>query len=804
MPQLPQSLMRSLMRFLITVLVTIGLLIMAHPLAHPLANPLSGQAIEPSNRLTGLYREAEQQLKNQQYQAAITTLEEILAITKTIPNQSVPDQSIEAETFSNLGIAYKNVGQYAKAIELQKQAGKIFLRLNNQSALGQTLLNLGNAYEAIGDYEKAESIYQASLGIAKTLNDAEATGIALNSLGGIAANLGENKAAIKYLESSLAIQQKVANPEAQAYVLLNLGSTYYFLQQFEAAAKNSEQALKIARSLQNPQLEAQSLTNLALIYADQGQVPRSLQLHQQAIAIGKTLTNPKLRSQLLNNYSHTLLETGQLVAAETNIRQSIQQLEQLRSALPYDIYKVSIFDTQRFSYSLLQQILIAENKIEAALEASEQSRSRALAEQLASQLSGQFGQSTAHRPVESTINLAQIRQIAQAQNATIVEYSIVTDDEFRFRGKQQGREERLLIWVIQPNGTITLRPVDLKSRWQTQGTLKQIVAAARCLSPLPDCPSVEELARDRAGAKRSKPITKVTPKLKTTAKERQTTISALSYPGLPELHDILIAPIADLLPTDPNDRVIFVPQDALFLVPFAALPDNQGEYLIQHHTIATVPSIQVLGLTARPQQQRWQSHQVIIAGNPSPMPDSLDPLPNAEIEAINIAQLFKAKPLIGANMTRSQLMRNLGKAKLIHLATHGLLDYGQTNSLDSPGAIALAASATDNGLLTAKDIARLKIVADLVVLSACDTGRGAITGDGVVGLARSWMSAGAANVLVSLWAVSDESTAFLMERFYQALQKQPNQAIALRQAMLETMKKYSGPYDWSAFTLIGS
>lgn len=150
-------------------------------------------------------------------------------------------------------------------------------------------------------------------------------------------------------------------------------------------------------------------------------------------------------------------------------------------------------------------------------------------------------------------------------------------------------------------------------------------------------------------------------------------------------------------------------------------------------------------------------------------------------------------------------MERMQRSRIIHLATHGLLhDF---KGFGVPGAIALAPSGNPNdgidGLLTAGEIFNMKLSADLVVLSACDTGRGNITGDGVIGLSRSLISAGVPSVLVSLWAVNDDSTAFLMNEFYRNLQQNPDKAAALRQAMLTTLKQYPNPKQWAAFTLIG-
>ncbi|MBJ7298114.1 MAG: CHAT domain-containing protein, partial [Dolichospermum sp.] len=118
-------------------------------------------------------------------------------------------------------------------------------------------------------------------------------------------------------------------------------------------------------------------------------------------------------------------------------------------------------------------------------------------------------------------------------------------------------------------------------------------------------------------------------------------------------------------------------------------------------------------------------------------------------------------------------------------------------------AIALAPTKNDKGLLTPAEIVDLSINAELVVLSACDTGRGAITGDGVIGLSRSLITAGAPSVIVSLWSVPDAPTAELMMEFYQQWQQNPDKAVALRNAMLKTMKKSPAPVNWAAFTLIG-
>jgi CHAT domain-containing protein len=281
---------------------------------------------------------------------------------------------------------------------------------------------------------------------------------------------------------------------------------------------------------------------------------------------------------------------------------------------------------------------------------------------------------------------------------------------------------------------------------------------------------------------------------------------------LQKLYKLLIEPIAQYLPTDPNERVIFIPQNELFLVPFPALQDASGNYLIEKHTILTAPSIQVLQLT-REQRQAVSGNGVLVVGNPimprittqlGETPQPLSNLPGAEKEATAIAQLLNTKALIGKQATKAAILPKLPNARIIHLATHGLLD--DVKGLGVPGAIALAPNGTrepNDGLLTSSEIFDLKLNAELVVLSACDTGRGRLTGDGVIGLSRSLITAGVPSVIVSLWSVPDAPTASLMTQFYQNLKQNPDKAQALRQAMLTTMEKHPNPRDWAAFTLIG-
>ena len=152
----------------------------------------------------------------------------------------------------------------------------------------------------------------------------------------------------------------------------------------------------------------------------------------------------------------------------------------------------------------------------------------------------------------------------------------------------------------------------------------------------------------------------------------------------------------------------------------------------------------------------------------------LSSLPGAEVEAKQVAEILDTQPLLGAAATEPTIVQRMTRAKIIHFATHGLLD--DINSISSPGAIALTSAGEEDGFLTTGEIMErfaleeaAPLKAELVVLSACDTGRGDIKGEGVMGLSRAFIAAGVPSLVVSLWKVPDEATKDLMVEFYSNL-----------------------------------
>ena len=716
--------------------------------------------------------------------AAPETTSQLLACyrSRLAEAEAAGNAGAQATLLHNLGTLYYTIADYTQAMRYYRQQLVLAESLQHQRQQQQALRGLGAVHGALGDYDTAIATYQRSLELARALAAPDLEAEALSHLGLVYHAQGAYAQAIAAQAQSLAIAQRLSDRHRQQEALSHLGLGYYALTDYDRAIAVQQESLAIAQAQQDLQGIGRAWENLGLAYYAQADYDPAIAAQQESLRIAKRLGDRHAEGRALSNLGDAYYRAKQPEAAIQHLLAAIDIWESLRAGLgDRDLDRISIFETQETTYSTLQEVLVAQGQIDAALEITERGRARAFVELLNREVAQPKTLEPRTQPDLAAPNLAQIRQIAQAQQATLVSYSVM-QQVVEMDGMRQLQEADLYIWVVKPTGEVVFRRSDLSSLTLQEGALQRLITGARC-------------GTCRSGGTPSDSAAPVVD------------------PSLRQLHQILIEPIADLLPPDPSDRIIFIPHQALFLVPFPALQDAAGTYLIEQHTMLTAPSIQVLALThQRRQQQRHRDlpQTALIVGNPtmprvplqpqrSPLP--LAPLPGAEVEALEIADLLKAEALIGHAATEAAVVEQLPQARVIHLATHGLLE--DLTGFGIPGAIALAPSDTADGLLTASEILNLNLNAELVVLSACDTGRGRITGDGVVGLSRAWMATGVPSVVVSLWKVPDIPTLDLMTEFYRQMQRTPDKAQALRQAMLITRQQHPDPVDWAGFTLMG-
>ena len=744
----------------------------------------------------------------------------------------------EADSVLNQGIQQLQSNQTEAALKSSLTALILYEQLGDHLGVAQALGNIGLCHIYLGNGEQAGEVLQAALALARTLQDPQTEANALANLAQLYFARVEFDAAIEHMQGALEIAESLNNQpqvnQAQQFIE-NAKTSQEAMLALEAAGEHISQAFadgsgqglvnlltqgetsdaaeeiaqafgsgeEFARALSGDpgqallQMLEQNGTDDAFSLLNQGSILSARGDYNQAIALLKEyIARPETQEDWLaqmlgrQQISQAYWKANDFQNAEITLTEMMEIGEVWGgwndSGLQSDHGNIANLNIvrQTMVYEMLQHILAIQNKPGEALEISERGRSRAFINLLTQRAA----------PSSTTFALApptlkDIQEIAKAEEATLVQYSII-----EYNG--QPDQGLLFIWVIQPSGNLHFEAVNLA---ELAVPISQLIANSR----------------DAMGARGRGANLQI---VDTTAQANH----------LKQLHELLISPIESFLPDAETANVIFIPQGELFLVPFPALQNADGQYLIENHTVSTSPSLQLLALTSQRQQQLAASsagrsneteltaEDFLIIGNPLmpivsiPAADwsgQLNSLPGTEIEAEAIAALFGTQAITGAAATEKFVKQQMKSSRILHLATHGLLDFDvseKDSAIALPGALALASGNGEDGLLTSTEIFEMNIAAELVVLSACDTGRGRITGDGVVGLARSFIAAGTPNVLASLWAVPDGPTAELMTEFYRQLGAGQDNAQALRQAMLTTMEQYRSPKNWAAFTLIGT
>ena len=279
-----------------------------------------------------------------------------------------------------------------------------------------------------------------------------------------------------------------------------------------------------------------------------------------------------------------------------------------------------------------------------------------------------------------------------------------------------------------------------------------------------------------------------------------------------DLYQVLIAPVEEAL-TKPE--IIIIPDGPFFFVPFAALKGKSGTFLSETKRIRIGPSLTTLKLLKECPAEKHCKKGAFIVGGPKAgevmhrgKKKMFDDLPNARLEARIIGRILGAKPLVGSSARKDRVKRRLQEGvSIIHIATHGNKTTGE---------LVLAPEPCDDEddeeipkeedyMLTVEEIHSSRINAQLVVLSCCHSGRGEIKAEGVVGLTRAFLAAGARSVLASLWAIDDLAACFFMEAFYRHLKSGESASESLQQAMKEMRKKpaFSHPRFWASFFIVG-
>ncbi|HEV7509194.1 MAG TPA: CHAT domain-containing protein [Thermoanaerobaculia bacterium] len=463
-----------------------------------------------------------------------------------------------------------------------------------------------------------------------------------------------------------------------------------------------------------------------------------------------------------------------------------QQPELLWARAVGDPTKVDLLEKLQSFFGELVLVLLEANQKGAALVVSETARSRALIDLLAArkEIKAGFAMSSIAAgkglPSPTTVaplSLEELLEIVRRRGSTTIEYFLT--------------EETLAIWVISPRGAIDAVTVPLTEHFPANGASPRAALAKAIdeLHGLLDSTPTSSAIADASGRMRTAEL-------------------------LRQLHGLLIGSIPErLLPNSAETPITIIPHAELLGVPFAALRDASSRYFIESHTLVYGPSLAVLKYSREDRERLGHREPRLLAlVNPRPMPIAEDgkrwtDLGELEVNFPTIAGFYtKAgrRVLVGEEASKAALFAHAKEASELCLVTHAKFLDKPSDPLDSYIALA-AGAAPEDGYLRVLEAFRLELQAELVLLWACETGRGQFSGDGVQGLSRAFIWAGSPNLMLSLWSVAPKASAMQMYGFHQ-LWRQKGRALAqaLRLAQLEQMELYRDqPGVWAAFVLYG-
>jgi WD40 repeat protein/predicted negative regulator of RcsB-dependent stress response len=379
--------------------------------------------------------------------------------------EEISDNENQAVILEQLGNAHYCIGDYTNAIKSYSQASAIAQKFNYSQLQIKNLSNLGNVYNTLADYETAINKYNEALKLLPQENSQSKAEI-LRGRGNIYNSQGKYSEAIQDYLQALAIDEKIKNLSGIAENKVNLASIYLASGDANKATQYYKEALELK--------PIEALSGLGNVNLTLGDINKAIDFYSSSLAKAQQQEDKEGEGNALNGLGFALYKSGKLPDAEKNLRAAIEIWENLRTKLD-DTNKVSIFEKQTRTYRLLQQVLIAQNKPDPALEIAEAGRGRAFVELIARRLSPNQQEQLKITPP----NLEQIKQIAKTEKATLVQYSLITD-ELKTEGKQQTQESELYIWVIKPTSEVIFRKSDLKALLQKDNlTLEKLVTTSR-------------------------------------------------------------------------------------------------------------------------------------------------------------------------------------------------------------------------------------------------------------------------------------------------------------------------------------
>jgi CHAT domain-containing protein/tetratricopeptide (TPR) repeat protein len=717
------------------------------------------------------------------------------------------DASLEAYGYHLLGDGRFSSAEYDSALAAYERAATLYASIPDDAGpLGTVYNSVGRLYRAHGQLQAALEYQLKALALHERGKNTFFLMQSLNAVSAVYQMLGDNDKARMYVERAVTIAEQSGSPRIQDFLRANLANILAALGEYSRAVELLEGV--IARGAD---------TNLTGRYLQLSQALRKLGRFDAALRAAETAMTRCLaveretgnRFECLSVFvsrAEAHLSRGNAAAALDDITVALDRIESERARLlPSDFFKQDFLRMRERHYSLAIRLQLEQGHAVEALETAELARSRAFIDLLASRdVKVKPRDDSAASPLTFRGNAlpfaprelsslatapparaADLAAIARRLKSTLLVYWIA--------------EDQLFIWVVGPDGGIRTARIDVLE--------SKLRALIRSTLPFEDTPGPVRPAMGVA-----------------TRGGGQLGLQAPRANAWRELYDLLIRPVRSALPGRPGSLLTIVPHGALAGLPFAALQNERGRYLLEDFTLHYAPAGAVLQFTAGRRRADARSGPVLIVADPvvpktARLGRPLRPLSGARVEARAIArQLSSGRRtlLIGSDATEPRVAAAAAHQAVIHFATHAIVrDDAPFESF-----LALAADGAADGLLTAEEIYRLNLDADLVVLSACRSGGGPVSADGVAAFARAFIYAGSPSVVASVWDVPDQATTTLVASFYRRWLAGASKSSALRAAQLQmltalragrmTVTTAAGPIVlpehpifWAGFVLIG-
>jgi len=749
-------------------------------------------------------------------------------------NKVLGNRRGEAMALNNIGWIYATLGDAQKSIDSYNQALEIFRAQGDISRQATVLNNLAVSYANAGDLRKALEAHLKVLPLRELSNNREQKATTLENIAECYDHLGEKEKAIDYYEQALALLQPNGDPRLIAATLKNLGVVHRDLGQYDKALQFLNEASQTGRRTGDKLSEGVALAETAYVERAQGNLLEARRVIGQALTAFESLRvsvkSPQLRASFMATAKH-------YYEFETDL---LMRLHQQHPTEGFDAAALAASEKGR-ARSLLE--LLAESRaeiregVDASLLAREQELRDLIAEKAERQIRLRSGQNNqdATEAMAKEINeltteyeqvLARIRETSPRYAALTQPLPLslkdiqtkVLDNETLLLEYALG-DERSFLWAVTQDSISTF---ELPKR-------QDVEAAARQLY---------ELLTERNRVVKDETLTQRRLRLARSDDEYQRAALVLS--------NMLLQPAASQLK---GKRLLFVSDGVLQYVPFASLPvpaHSSYRPLILDHEIINLPSASVMAVLREETARRTRAPKT-LAVLADPVFQNDDPrigktgngesqkttLSDSSTEAYRSAKESGLESFVRLRFTRQEAdeitrlvpsdkrlealdfaasranatSAALDQYQIVHFATHGLINNRHPELSGIVLSLVDEKGQSQNGFLRLYEIYNLKLGADLVVLSACQTAVGEeIKGEGLLGLTRGFMYAGAPRVVATLWQVDDRATSELMKRFYQKMLGEglrPAAALKAAQVSMQADTRWSSPHFWAAFTLQG-